>query len=155
MQERIVSYPYSRLFLPSFAWSGSLSCLDRVDWLAPTTHFSFWFHSPCADFDDNLHMFNYFLSKKEPSSLLAWNSSLKWALLNHLALKSAAKLLSKLRCTKIACSMAWSGKTLWEVNEAHSERIFCCEWLEDDSIATGSEDQREQLAALPTSSGRK
>lgn len=31
------------------------------------------------------------------------------------------------------------GTAVWET-EAHSERIHCCEWLEDDSIATGSED---------------
>ena len=28
-----------------------------------------------------------------------------------------------------------------EINEAHSERIFCCEWLDEDCIATGSEDR--------------
>jgi len=32
------------------------------------------------------------------------------------------------------------GKTVREINEAHSERIFCCEWLDEDCIATGSED---------------
>ena len=27
-----------------FGWSRFLSCLDRADWLTPTTYFSFWFH---------------------------------------------------------------------------------------------------------------
>ncbi|CAK9099513.1 Uncharacterized WD repeat-containing protein all2124 [Durusdinium trenchii] len=35
--------------------------------------------------------------------------------------------------------LALDGTAVWET-EAHSERIHCCEWLEDDSIATGSED---------------
>ena len=41
-----------------------------------------------------------------------------------------------------ACFLAicW-GKTVREINEAHSERIFCCEWLDEDCIATGSEDR--------------
>ena len=28
----------------------------------------------------------------------------------------------------------------WVEPEAHSERIYCCEWLEEDTLATGSED---------------